>query len=37
MTGEEAAGALTSATNVPQGAKDFVTGWLKDRYGVSLK
>jgi len=36
MTGEAAQGALSSATNVPQGAKDFVIGWLKDRYGVSL-
>lgn len=36
MTGDEATGALQSATNVPQSAKDFVTGWLKDRYGVSL-
>lgn len=37
MTGSEATGALSSATSVPQGAKDFVTGWLKERYGVSLK
>ncbi len=37
MTGDEAAGALSSATSVPQEAKDFVTGWLMDRYGVSLK
>ncbi|MEM8978315.1 MAG: tricarboxylate transporter [Pseudomonadota bacterium] len=37
MTGDEATGALSSATNVPDSAKSFVTGWLKDRYGVSLK
>jgi len=37
MTGAEAAGALTSATQVPQAAKEFVTGWLADRYGVTLK
>jgi hypothetical protein len=37
MTGGEAAGALSSATNVPDSAKAFVTGWLMDRYGVSLK
>lgn len=37
MTGPAATGALESATNVPQSAKDFVTGWLQDRYGVSLK
>lgn len=36
MTGGEATGALQSATNVPQAAKDFVVKWLKDRYGVSL-
>ena len=36
MTGDEATGALNSATNVPDAAKDYVTGWLKDRYGVSL-
>ncbi len=36
MTGSEATGALQSATNVPQAAKDFVVKWLKDRYGVSL-
>ncbi len=37
MTGDEATGALSSATSVPDSAKSFVTGWLKDRYGVSLK
>lgn len=36
MTGGEAQAALVSATAVPQGARDFVIGWLKDRYGVSL-
>ena len=36
MTGEEATGALNSATDVPQAAKDFVVGWLQERYGVSL-
>ncbi len=36
MTGDEATAALGSATQVPQGARDFVIGWLKDRYGVSL-
>ena len=36
MTGEEAAGALRSATSVPDEAKTFVVGWLRDRYGVSL-
>ncbi|MDJ0823261.1 MAG: tricarboxylate transporter [Paracoccaceae bacterium] len=37
MTGDAATGALTSATNVPDSAKAFVTGWLADRYGVTLK
>ncbi len=37
MTGGEAAGALASGTSVPESAKTFVTTWLKDRYGVSLK
>ncbi|MEL6452091.1 MAG: tricarboxylate transporter [Pseudomonadota bacterium] len=36
MTGAEAAGALASATQVPDAAKAFVVAWLKDRYGVSL-
>ena len=36
MTGKAAAGALKSGTSVPEEAKTFVTGWLKDRYGVSL-
>ena len=37
MTGDKAKGALESATDVPEEAKTFVIGWLKDRYGVSLK
>ena len=36
MTGDQAKGAMESATVVPQSARDFVTGWLKDRYGVDL-
>ena len=36
MTGGEAAGALSSATSVPDSAKAFVIGWLADRYGVKL-
>ena len=36
MTGGDAAAALQSATSVPDAAKAFVTGWLRDRYGVSL-
>ena len=36
MTGSEASVALGSATQVPEAAKSFVIGWLKDRYGVSL-
>ncbi|MEM6728940.1 MAG: tricarboxylate transporter [Pseudomonadota bacterium] len=36
MTGAAAEGAKASATQVPAAAKDFVTGWLMDRYGVSL-
>jgi len=37
MTGAEADGALKSATEVPDSAKEFVVGWLQERYGVSLK
>ena len=37
MTGQEATAALQLATNVPQSSKDFVTNWLQERYGVSLK
>ena len=36
MTGEQANQALESATTVPDEAKAFITGWLKDRYGVEL-
>ncbi len=36
MTGDEATGALASATQVSDSAKAFVVGWLKDRYGVDL-
>jgi len=37
MTGDAAKGALKSGTDVPQAAKDFVIGWLEERYGVTLK
>lgn len=37
MTGAAAAGALASATSVPAESKAFVTNWLQERYGVSLK
>ncbi|MEM9426597.1 MAG: tricarboxylate transporter [Pseudomonadota bacterium] len=37
MTGDAAKGAMESATIVPQEARDFVTGWLKERYGVDLQ
>ncbi len=36
MTGAEAVGAMSSATEVPDAAKDFVVNWLSDRYGVTL-
>ncbi len=36
MTGESAATALGSATNVPDEARAYVIGWLEDRYGVTL-
>ncbi len=36
MTGDEATGALASATKVPDSAKEFVVDWLLERYGVSL-
>lgn len=36
MTGGEATGALSSATQVPDAAKDFVVNWLSERYGVTL-
>ena len=37
MTGDAAKGALASGTQVPASAKDFVVGWLEERYGVTLK
>lgn len=37
MTGDEAKGALESATRVPDAAKAFVVNWLSERYGVTLK
>lgn len=37
MTGDEAVGALDQAISVDDSAKSFVVGWLKDRYGVTLK
>ena len=36
MTGNEAKGALASATQVPEAAKAFVVNWLSERYGVTL-
>ncbi|MEO1678878.1 MAG: tricarboxylate transporter [Pseudomonadota bacterium] len=36
MTGAEATGAMSAATDVPEAAKSFVVGWLRDRYGVTL-
>ncbi|WP_298922156.1 tricarboxylate transporter [uncultured Roseobacter sp.] len=36
MTGDEAKGALSSATQVPEAAKTFVVNWLSERYGVTL-
>ncbi|MEO0956898.1 MAG: tricarboxylate transporter [Pseudomonadota bacterium] len=37
MTGSEAEEALASATQVSDAAKAFVTNWLQERYGVTLK
>ncbi|MEM9676543.1 MAG: tricarboxylate transporter [Pseudomonadota bacterium] len=37
FTGTGAKTALTNATTVPDSAKAFVTGWLKEDFGVSLK
>ncbi|MEN0039765.1 MAG: tricarboxylate transporter [Pseudomonadota bacterium] len=37
MTGEAAQKAKSDATTVPDAAKAFVTNWLQERYGVSLK
>ena len=36
MTGDAAKQALSSATQVPDSAKAYVTNWLKEDYGVSL-
>jgi tripartite-type tricarboxylate transporter receptor subunit TctC len=37
FTGEGAQSALATATQVPDTAKAYVTNWLQDAYGVSLK
>ncbi len=37
LTGSAAQTALSSATEVPQEAKDFVINWLSERYGVVLQ
>lgn len=37
MTGAKADAALTQAISVDDSAKEYVIGWLKERYGVSLK
>jgi len=37
MTGEAAQKAKESATSVPDEAKTYITDWLADRYGVTLK
>lgn len=37
FTGADADAALASATSVPDSAKGFVVGWLKDEFGVELK
>lgn len=37
ITGDGAAEALDSATNVPDEAKAYVVDWLQERYDVSLK
>ncbi len=37
FTGEGAQTALANAITVPDPAKKFVTGWLKDEFGVELK
>ncbi len=36
MTGAKAKTAMESATKVPAEAKEFVTNWLSERYGVTL-
>lgn len=37
FTGDGAKDALGSAITVPDSAKEFVVGWLKDEFGVELK
>ncbi|MEM9270071.1 MAG: tricarboxylate transporter, partial [Pseudomonadota bacterium] len=37
FTGSGAQDALGTATGVPASAKDFVTNWLQEEYGVRLK
>lgn len=37
FTGEGAQSALGTATQVPEAAKTYVTDWLQEAYGVSLK
>ena len=37
LTGKGAQGAKAQATQVPAEAKAFVTNWLEERYGVTLK
>lgn len=37
FVGEEAKGAATAGTTVEQSAKDYVTNWLAEDYGVTLK
>ncbi|MEM7072942.1 MAG: tricarboxylate transporter [Pseudomonadota bacterium] len=37
FTGADARKALASATSVPDSAKAFVTEWLKEEFGVTLK
>lgn len=37
FTGADAQAALQGATSVPDSAKGFVVGWLKDEFGVELK
>lgn len=37
MTGKAAKTALTEALSVDDSAKKFITDWLQERYGVSLK
>ena len=36
FTGAGAKNALGSATEVPDSAKAYVVGWLKDEFGVEL-